>query len=61
MNYLVIDGWSSSRKIPIDIIGETSKEFKIKALERAFLRGCGILKEGQSTLVPKSAVKLEVR
>ena len=60
MNYLMIDGWSGCRNIPIDIIGETSEEFKIKARERVFLPGRGILKVGQSTLVPKSAVKLEV-
>jgi len=52
-NYLVIGGWSGRRKIPVDIIGETADGFEIMPLERAFLPGRGVLKEGEATSVPK--------
>jgi hypothetical protein len=58
-NYLTIGGWSGRRKIQVDIIGETPEGFEIKALEPVFLPGRGILKKGQSTLVPKRLVKVE--
>ena len=57
-DYLVIGGWSGRRKIPVDIIGETPDGFEIKALERAFIPGRGILKAGQLAVVPKTIVKL---
>jgi hypothetical protein len=59
-NYLTISGWGGRRKIPVDIVGETPEEFEIKALERVFLPGHGILNEGQSTLVPKRLIKAEI-
>ena len=61
MSYLTIGGWNGRRKIPVDIIGETPDGFEIKALERAFIPGRGILKAGESTIVPKTIVKLEDR
>jgi hypothetical protein len=57
-DYLVVDGWNGPRKIRVNIIGETADGFKIEALERVFLPGRGMLKEGQSTFVSKSAVIL---
>jgi len=57
--YLVVDGWSGRRKIPVDIIGETPDGFEIKVIERVFLPGRGMLKEGQSTRVPKGTVIVE--
>lgn len=59
--YLVIGGWSSSQKVPVNIIGETAEGFQIEAVERVFLPGRGILKKGQSVLVPKITVKREER
>jgi hypothetical protein len=56
--YLVIGGWSGCRKVPVNIISETAEGFEIEAIERVFLPGRGILKEGQSTFVPKITVKL---
>ena len=56
--YLVIDGWNSRQKVPVNIIGETADGFEIEAIERVFLPGRGILKEGQSAFVPKITVKL---
>ena len=58
-DYLVIGGWSSRRKIPVEVIAETAEDFQIKAIERIFLPGRGMLKEGQSTCVPKRTIVLE--
>jgi hypothetical protein len=58
-DYLVIGGWAGRRKIPVNIISETPDSFQIQALERVFLPGRGILKEGQSTLVSKRLVTVE--
>ena len=60
-DYLVVRGWSGRRKIPVNIISETEDGFQIKALERVFLPGRGILKQGQSTFVSKSVVMVEPR
>jgi hypothetical protein len=45
----------------VTIISETADEFQIETQERVFLPGRGILKEGQSTFVSKSAVTVEPR
>jgi len=58
-NYLTISGWSGPQKIPVDIISETSQDFEIRALERVFLPGRGIVRKGQSALVPKTLVEVE--
>jgi hypothetical protein len=60
-DFLVIGGWSGRRKIPVNIIGETPDGIEIKALEHTFIPGRGILKAGQSAVVPKTVVKLEAR
>jgi hypothetical protein len=59
--YLVIGGWSGSQKVPVNIVGETAEDFEIQAVERVFLPGRGLLKEGQSIFVPKVTVTLELR
>jgi hypothetical protein len=58
-DYLVIGSWSGSRKIPVSILNETPDSFEIKAIEKVFLPGRGILREGQSTCVPKGTVRIE--
>jgi hypothetical protein len=58
-DYLEIGGWAGRWKIPVNIISETPDSFQIQALERVFLPGRGILKEGQSTLVSKRLVTVE--
>jgi hypothetical protein len=60
-DFLVIGGWSGRRKIPVDVIGETPDGIEIKPLENTFIPGRGILKAGQSAIVPKAIVKLEAR
>jgi hypothetical protein len=55
--YLIIGGWSSSQKVPVNIIGETAEGIQIEAIERIFLPGRGFLKKGQSAVVPKKTVK----
>jgi hypothetical protein len=60
-SYLTIASWSGRRKIPVDIIGETPEGFEIKALERVFLPGRGILMAGQAAIVPKTIVRVKDR
>jgi hypothetical protein len=59
--YLLIDGWNSSQKVPVNIIGETADGVQIQAMERVFLPGRGFLKKGQLALVPKITVKRDGR
>jgi hypothetical protein len=56
--YLVIRGWSGQRKVPVDIVAETSDGLEIRAHERVFLPGRGVLQKGQSACVPRNVVKL---
>jgi hypothetical protein len=56
-NYLTIGGWSGRRKIPVNIIGETSDGFRVLVLERVFLPGRGVLEKGQVTIVPKGVIE----
>jgi hypothetical protein len=58
-DYLVVDGWSGRRKIPVSIIRETEDGFQIRALERVFLPGRGMLNAGQSAFVSKKVVTAE--
>ncbi len=55
--YLLIGGWSGVRRVPVEIVSETTNGIEIKARARAFLPGRGMLQKGQSTLVPKAVVK----
>jgi hypothetical protein len=59
--YLLIDGWNTCQKVPVNIVGETPDGFQIQATERVFLPGRGFLKKGQLALVPKVTVKREGR
>jgi hypothetical protein len=60
-DYLVIGGWNGSRKVPVNVIAETASGFHVTAMEQVFLPGRGVLREGQSTFVPRDAVILEDR
>lgn len=56
---LGIDGWAGGLQQPVGIIGETPKRYRILALTYTYLAGRGRrLYQGESALVPKSAVKL---
>jgi hypothetical protein len=57
--YLVIDGWNGSRRIQVDIVGETPDEFRIEPRERIFIPGWGMLSRGDAVLVSKTLIEAE--
>jgi hypothetical protein len=57
--YLIIAAWNGRRKIPVNVIGETPKGFEIRAEERVFLPGRGLLKSGESAFVSKDVVEVQ--
>lgn len=55
---IALNGWSGIYFQDVRIIGETPKKYKIKALSKTKLAGRGrYLERGETTLVPKYAVK----
>lgn len=56
-HYLCMDGWAGFHKEPVEIVGETSKKFRIKLLKDCRLPGR--LRQGHKgdvILVPKYAI-----
>ena len=52
---LHVDGWAGRRDLPVVVIGETEKRYRIRASAGMALPGRW-LAEGQTALVPKLAV-----
>ena len=61
MTILCLDGWAGRLEYPVEIIGETPKRYRIRALvdiKRPHGKnGVHILLKGGSMLVPKYAVR----
>lgn len=58
--YLMLDGWAGRREHKVEVIGETPKRYRIRAVERTKLAGrCRWLYAGETALVPKYAIRLE--
>jgi hypothetical protein len=57
--YLIIGAWNGRQRIPVNVIGETPEGFKVRAQERVFLPGRGVLKRGDSATVPKDVVEVQ--
>lgn len=56
--WLVLDGWQGLIRREVQVIGETPKRYRIRALTRTRLAGRGRwLNPGQTVLVPKAAVR----
>ncbi len=51
-------GWYGVTWDPIEVVGETPTRWRIRAIERTWLAGrCRWLEAGETTLVPKHAVR----
>lgn len=58
--FLLLKGWHGTLSVRVNIVGETSKKYRIKALTKTKLAGRGRwLEEGQEALVPKTAILVE--
>jgi hypothetical protein len=56
---LWLDGWAGRSSVPVIVIGETPKRYRIKTLRRTRLGGRNRwLTAGATALVPKRAVTL---
>jgi hypothetical protein len=55
--YLHLNGWGGVTSRKVEVIGETSKRLRIRAITETKLAGrCRWLKPGETALVPKYAV-----
>jgi hypothetical protein len=56
--YIATQGWSGLDYIPVDVVGETPKRFRVKLLKDCRLPGrYRNGKKGQLILVPKTALR----
>lgn len=58
--FLLTDGWGGRTETLIEIIGETPKHYRIKAITRTKVgERYRWLEPGETRLVPKTAVRME--
>lgn len=55
--YLALDGWAGIRHIPVEILGETPKRYRVRLCNDARLPGGREKKKGDVVLVPKTAIR----
>ena len=56
---LLLDGWEGRTETPVEVIAETPKRYRIRAIERTRLAGrYRWLMPGEETLVPRTAVRI---
>ena len=56
--WLQLDGWEGRTQQEVEVIGETPKRYRIRALTRTRLAGyCRWVQPGSVALVPKAAVR----
>jgi hypothetical protein len=57
IGYLVLDGWAGRSLTAVEVIGQTPRRFRIRAIHLTRLGGRGRwLVTGEAALVPKTAV-----
>jgi hypothetical protein len=57
VGYLVLNGWAGRSVTAVDVIGETPRKFRIRAIHHTRLGGRQrSLEAGETTLVPRTAV-----
>lgn len=60
IGYLGLSGWAGDRWRKVEVVGETPKKYRIRAIEKTKLAGRSRwLEAGQTALVPKYAVRIE--
>lgn len=56
--WLLLEGWHGNSEQAVQVIGETPKRYRIKAVARTRLAGrCRFIQAGEIALVPKHAVR----
>lgn len=59
IGYLGLSGWAGDRWRKVEVIGETPKRYRIRAIEKTKLAGRNRwIHPGETALVPKYAVRL---
>ncbi|RPJ40084.1 MAG: hypothetical protein EHM35_00310 [Planctomycetaceae bacterium] len=53
---LLLDGWAGRSRIPVEVVGETPKRYRVKLLADARLPGGRQFQAGAVVLVPKHAI-----
>lgn len=53
---VAINTWAGRRTYEVEVVGETKKRYRVKALQYMMLPGRRFVSEGQVVLVPKTAV-----
>lgn len=58
---LCCNSWAGYSEHPVELVGETPKRYRIRAINRTKLGGrCRWLARGEIALVPKRAVRVEL-
>lgn len=55
--FVCVDGWAGRGQIPVLVVGETAKRYRVRAVERDTKLPRRILQAGEETTVPKYAVR----
>ena len=55
---MMLDGWAGRYIVPVEIIGETDKRYRVRLMEETKLPARRIGKIGEVILVPRYSVKL---
>lgn len=56
---LLLEGWEGRTETPVEVVGQTAKKFRIRAITETKLAGrYRWLADGETALVPKHAVRL---
>lgn len=59
--FILLESYAGLTKHRVEIIGETPKKYRVRALQETRLAGRGrYILTGDETLVPKHAIQLEV-
>ena len=57
--YLVLDSWAGRERIPVEIVGETPKRYRVRLLADALLPSRRHCAAGDVVLVPRYAVRVD--
>jgi len=56
---LLLEGWAGRTETPVEVVGQTEKKYRIRAITETRLAGrYRWLAAGETTLVPKHAVRI---
>lgn len=55
---LLLDGWAGRERVPVEIVGETPKRYRVRLLAECRLPSRRRGKAGDVVLVPRYAVKV---